>query len=48
VARVELATGDGSRRAVLWLGPAYRYAMLFTGDTLVQRERRRRASGSSR
>lgn len=44
-AAVELASADGARTAVLWMGPAYRYLMLFSGDTLPQRERRRRGLG---
>lgn len=45
VASVTLSSSDAGRRAVLWMGPAYRYLMLFTGDTLPQRERRRRSLG---
>lgn len=45
VASVELSTADGARTAILWMGPAYRYLMLFSGDTLPQPERRRRSIG---
>ncbi|MCA1682991.1 MAG: aldose 1-epimerase family protein [Actinobacteria bacterium] len=44
-ARVELATGDGARRVSLWMGPAFRWLMLFTGDTLSQPEKRRTGLG---
>jgi aldose 1-epimerase len=44
-ATIELARADGERHVRLWMGPAYRYAMLFTGDTLPQQEHRRRALG---
>ncbi len=39
-ARVELATEDGSRTLTLWMGPAYRWLMLFTGDKLSPPKRR--------
>jgi aldose 1-epimerase len=42
--RVELAAGDG-RRVRLWMDGAYRYVMAFTGDTLPDPARRRRALG---
>lgn len=45
VARVRVATSDGSRRATLWLDGSYDYLMLFTGDSLPQPERRRRGLG---
>jgi len=41
LARVTLADGDAS--ITLWMGEAYRYVMLYTGDTLRAPERRRRA-----
>ncbi|MFN2607900.1 MAG: aldose 1-epimerase family protein [Acidimicrobiales bacterium] len=44
-ARVEVATADGTRRAALWMGPAYRWLMLFTGDSLRQPHRRRQGLG---
>jgi galactose mutarotase-like enzyme len=40
VARLALA--DGSRGVDLWMDPAYRYVMVFTGDTLADPARRRR------
>ncbi len=40
-ARVALATADGSQAVTLWLGPSYRWLMLFTGDTLGPASRRR-------
>ncbi|MDQ6796425.1 MAG: aldose 1-epimerase family protein [Actinomycetota bacterium] len=39
-ARVDLATEDGSRTLTLWMGPAYRWLMLFTGDNLSPSKRR--------
>lgn len=44
LARVELAAPSG-RRVELWLGEGYPYLMLFTGDSVPQPERRRRALG---
>ncbi len=40
-ARIELATADGSRAVTLWMGPSYRWLMLFTGDTLSPASKRR-------
>ncbi|HEX3394552.1 MAG TPA: aldose 1-epimerase family protein [Acidimicrobiales bacterium] len=40
-ARVELATADASRSTTLWMGPAFDWVMLFTGDTLAPAMRRR-------
>jgi aldose 1-epimerase len=45
VASVELATSDARRNVALWVGPAYRYLMLFTGDTLPETARRRQGLG---
>lgn len=45
MARVELASGDGSRRVAVRLDQAYRYVMAFTGDTLADERRRRRSLG---
>jgi len=42
-AHVELATEDGTGALTLWMGPAYRWLMLFTGDTLSPASRRRRS-----
>lgn len=39
-ARVELATADGSRSVTLWMGRAFAWLMLFTGDTLGADKRR--------
>jgi len=39
-ARVELAAADGSRSVTLWMGPAFTWLMLFTGDTLTVDKRR--------
>jgi len=39
-ARVELATADASRSVTLWMGPAFDWLMLFTGDTLDPAKRR--------
>lgn len=41
IARVRIATEDGQRQATLWMDEAYRYVMLFTGDTLPPADRRR-------
>jgi aldose 1-epimerase len=41
LARVRIATGDGARRASLWVDGAYPYLMLFSGDTLPLADRRR-------
>jgi aldose 1-epimerase len=41
LARVRLRTADGERGVNLWLDGAYRYLMLFTGDTLAPAARRR-------
>ena len=43
VARVRLSAPDGSRRIALWMDSAFDYVMVFTGDTLTDRSRRRRA-----
>jgi len=43
--RVELRTPDGRRRLTLWMDPAYRFLMVFTGDTIPQTDRRRRGLG---
>ncbi len=40
-ARIEVATADGSRAVTLWMGPAYRWVMLFTGDSLNPASKRR-------
>lgn len=45
LARVRLATADGSRRVTLWLDEHYRFLMLFTGDSLRNPARRRRGLG---
>jgi aldose 1-epimerase len=45
LARVRLASGDGERSVVVRLGAAYRYLMVFTGDTLEDEKRRRRSVG---
>jgi len=42
LARVRIATGDGSRRANLWMNAAYPFLMLFTGDALPDPAERRR------
>jgi aldose 1-epimerase len=39
--RARVTIADGRRRAVLWLGDAYGYAMLYSGDTLAPARRRR-------
>jgi len=39
-ARVELATADGSRSVTLWMGRAFAWLMLFSGDTLAADKRR--------
>jgi aldose 1-epimerase len=43
--RIELAAPDGGRRLSLWMGDAYRFLMVFTGDTIPQVHRRRRGLG---
>lgn len=45
LARVRLSRADGSRSVVLWLDEHHRYLMLFTGDSLPDPARRRRALG---
>lgn len=44
-ARVELMAVDGEDDVTVWLDSSYRYLMLYTGDTIGQPERRRRALG---
>jgi aldose 1-epimerase len=44
-ARIRLATPDGERHAVLWLDDTYSFVMAFTGDSLPDPARRRRALG---
>lgn len=44
-ARVHLSTPDGARRATLWVDGSYEHLMLFTGDSLPDRGRRRRSLG---
>ena len=41
LAWVRIATAGGGRRAALWMDGAYRYVMVFTGDTLAPARRRR-------
>jgi aldose 1-epimerase len=41
LARVRIATADGTRRATLWMDGSYPFVMLFTGDTLPAGVRRR-------
>lgn len=41
LARVEVASGDGSRRVAVWLDRGCEYVMVFTGDTLAPAARRR-------
>ena len=43
LARASLAKPDGSRRVTLWADPSFRYLMVYTGDTLTDASRRRRA-----
>ena len=38
-----LSDAAGRRRVTLWMGPDFRYLMVFTGDTLEPHDRRRRA-----
>jgi len=40
-ARVQVSLPDGSRGASLWMGPEYRYLILFTGDSLPEPAKRR-------
>jgi aldose 1-epimerase len=42
-ARVRLLAPRGDRSVVLWMDESYRYVMVFTGDTLGDSTRRRRA-----
>lgn len=44
-ARVRLSAADGSRSVAVWMDAAYGYVMAFTGDTLEDESRRRRALG---
>ncbi len=41
IARVSIETAGGGRRSTLWIDDAYRYLMVFTGDTLPPPARRR-------
>ena len=43
--RVEMQAPQGSRRLTLWMDAAYRFLLVFTGDTIPQAERRRRGLG---
>jgi aldose 1-epimerase len=45
IARVELTAADGDGDVAVWLDASYRYVMLYTGDSIAQAERRRRALG---
>jgi aldose 1-epimerase len=45
MARVRVAAAGGSRRVTVWMDRAYEYVMAFTGDTLPDAARRRRALG---
>jgi aldose 1-epimerase len=44
-ARIRLATPDGDRQVELWLDETYGYVMAFSGDSLPDKTRRRRALG---
>lgn len=44
-ARVTLSSADASRRVALWMDETYAYVMAYTGDTLADEPRRRRALG---
>jgi aldose 1-epimerase len=44
-ARIRLATPDGDRQVELWLDETYGYVMAFSGDSLPDPARRRRALG---
>ena len=44
-ARVTLSSADASRRVSLWMDETYAYVMAYTGDTLADEPRRRRALG---
>jgi aldose 1-epimerase len=41
LARVVITTADGGRQTTLWADDGYRFVMVFTGDTLARRARRR-------
>lgn len=43
--RLKLSAPDGSRSVTFWLGPAYDYVELFTGDALADPARRRQGLG---
>jgi aldose 1-epimerase len=43
--RLRLSNPDDGRETVFWLGPAYRYLEVFTGDALPDKDRRRRGLG---
>jgi aldose 1-epimerase len=43
--RVELQAPSGGRQLTLWMDGAYRFLMVFTGDTIPQVDRRRRGLG---
>lgn len=45
LARVRIRSEDGLRRVEVWMDAAYRYVMAYTGDTLAESSRRRRALG---
>ena len=43
--RVEMGAPGGGRRLTLWMDGAYRFLMVFTGDTIPQVDRRRQGLG---
>ena len=43
--RIEMLAPDGRRGVTLWMDAAYRFLMIFTGDTIPQADRRRRGLG---
>jgi aldose 1-epimerase len=45
MARLELVARNDSRRVTIWLDRSYEYLMAFSGDTLLDKSRRRRALG---
>ena len=42
---IEMQAPNGGRRQTFWMDSAYRFLMIFTGDTIPQADRRRRGLG---
>jgi aldose 1-epimerase len=42
ITRIALTTSDGAQGVTVWMNSSYRYAMIYSGDTLPDVSRRRR------